>query len=346
MKKQIRVISPIVILASAAILPLSAQAVDVKLSGQINRLLMYVDNGNDNGLVNADNSVSGTRWRLKGSGDIGNGVKAGVYFENQLQSNRSSAVSIGGLDTDGSGNVSGGQFTVRHANVWFKGDFGKITLGQGNGAANGSTEADKSGTDVVQYAGSSADLLGGMEYGTSGKTVGDFRNSFDGLSRNDNIRYDGGSGPFGFAVSVGNGDKAELGLKFKTSDLEVRVAAWDESDSRQPDGRTGSAISASWDSGSGFNLTGAWATDDRNSKAPTNYYVKAGYKMGSNAFAIDYSETSDLVPGVDAQGASIAWVNNMMKGVQVYASYRVETVDNVANDDDVTAVIAGARVKF
>lgn len=338
---------PLIILtasAAAMLTPFAAQATDVQLSGQVNRLLMFVDNGVDDGLVHADNNVSGTRWRLKAKTDLGSGTTAGIYFENQVESNPSNRVSVGSLDSDGADVIT----TIRHQNVWFKGDWGKLTIGQGNGAANGSAEADNSGTDVVQYVGSNGDLLGGMEYGTSGITVGDARTSFDGLSRNDNIRYDGGSGPLGFAVSLGNGDKIELAGKFKTDNFLVKIAFWDKADSG---GDTkGQALSASWITDGGFNLTGSFGSDDSNADDPMNIYLKAGYKMGKHAFAIDFGQTTDKA-GTDIDGSSfsLAWVNNIMKGVQVYASYRVESIDlpaGLTGDDDVTALVAGARVKF
>jgi hypothetical protein len=52
------------------LLPASANAFEFTLSGQVNRLIMNVDNGETNGVVNADNSVSGTRVRVKRHGDL------------------------------------------------------------------------------------------------------------------------------------------------------------------------------------------------------------------------------------------------------------------------------------
>ncbi len=332
--------------ASAVILvPLSGHAVEFTISGQVNRLLMAVDNGDVDGIVHADNSVSGTRWRIKGQGDLDNGMTAGMYFENQLQSNPSSKVTAGDLDTDGDGGDvgDGDHFSVRQANVWIKGNFGKVTIGQGDGAANGSAETDRSGTDVVQYSGSPGDLLGSMDYGTSGDDVGDVRSNFDGLGRNDNIRYDGGNGAFTFSGSLGNGDKLELAVKYKAEDLEVKAAYWDKADSGGD--VTGNAISASWGGKTGINLTGAFSGDD-SAGDPENIYLKLGFKTGDgSAYAVDYSETTDLGAG-DANSISVAWVKNVMKGVQVYASYRIESLDNVPGADDITAFIGGARVKF
>jgi hypothetical protein len=337
---------PLITLAttSLVLLPVTAQAVDFEVSGQINRLIMSVDNGEENGIVHADNSVSGTRVRLKGQGEADNGVMIGMYYEYQLQSNPSNKITEDSLDGDGvDGNTGDGDnFSNRNANVWFKGDFGKVTMGQGSGAADGSAEVDLSGTTVIQYAGSNGDLLGGLEYGTSGVTVGAARSDFDGLGRNDNLRYDAGFGDFSFAGSIGNGNKVELSGRYKIDNLEVKVALWDDKDSG--DDTKGNAISASWVAENGINLTGSFSGND-SSDDPTNIYFKVGFIRGSSAYSIDVSETSDLAAG-DASSLSLAWVNNVMQGVQIFASYREESLDDVAGEDDITALIGGARVKF
>jgi len=327
--------------SAAIMLPAGVNAFEFTLSGQVNRLIMNVDNGDKNGVVNADNSVSGTRVRVKGNGDIGNDLTAGLYYEYQLQSNPSDKVDADNLNSDGDDN-----FSNRNANVWVKGAFGKVTLGQGSGAADGSTEVDKSGTTVIQYTSASGDILNSMEYGDSGVTVGDVKSSFDGLGRNDNIRYDAAVGDFSFATSYGNGDKKELAAGYKLDNLEVRVAWWDETSSG--DGDRGAAISASWEAENGINLTGAYSGTDASDDGaddPTNIYLKLGYKTGKSAYGIDWTETQDLGAG-DASAVSVAWVYQAMAGIEVYASYRVESLDNVDGEDDIDAVIGGARVKF
>jgi len=67
---------PILVIAitAAVLLPASASAVEFEMSGQVNRLIMNVDNGEENGTVHANNSVSGTRVRIKGEGDLGDGL--------------------------------------------------------------------------------------------------------------------------------------------------------------------------------------------------------------------------------------------------------------------------------
>lgn len=337
---------PLLTLATTSLilLPISAQAVDFEVSGQVNRLIMNVDNGEENGVVHADNSVSGTRIRLKGQGETESGVMVGMYYEYQLQSNPSDKIDADSIDSDGiGGNTgSGDNLSNRNANVWFKGDFGKITMGQGSGAADGSAEVDLSGTTVIQYASSSGDLLGSMEYGSSGVTVGDARSDFDGLGRNDNLRYDAGFGEFSFAGSTGNGNKVELSGRYKIDNFEARIAVWDDKDAG--DDTQGNAISASWVADNGINLTGSFSGND-SSGDPNNTYFKIGFIHGNSAYGIDVSETTDKAAG-DGSSFSLAWVNNIMQGVQVYASYREESLDDVPGEDDITALIGGARVKF
>ena len=326
------------------LLPASVQAVEVSVSGQVNRLIMSVDNGSESGVVHADNSVSGTRWRFAGDGELDNGMTAGLLYETQLQSNPSDKITADSLDSDGIGGDvgDGDHFSTRQANVWLKGNFGKVTIGQGSGAVDGSAEIDDSGTGVIQYNGSSSDLLGSMEFGNSGVTVGSVRAYFDGLGRNDNIRYDAAIGDLALAGSLGNGDKIEAAVTYKIETVKFKVGLWDQKDSGT--GIAGSAVSATWGGDGGLNLTGAYGSDDRDGD-PSNVYLKVGFKMGDNAFGVDWSETSDLGAG-DADSVSVAWVGAMMQGVELYASYRVESLDGVSDADDIDALVGGMRVKF
>jgi predicted porin len=338
------VISTSIAVSTLILCPAAAQAVEASISGQVNRLIMHVNNGNESAVVHADNSVSGTRWRFAGQGDLSNDLTAGLLYETQLQSNPSNRITANSLDSDGAGgNLGGGDnFSTRQSNVWIKGNFGKVTIGQGSGAADGSAEVDESGTTVIQYSGASADLLGGMEFGNSGVTVNAVRSNFDGLSRNDNIRYDAAINDFALAGSLGNGSKIEASARYQLDNLKLMVALWDEKDSGA--GNSGRAVSASWWRDDGLNLTGAYGGDNRNG-SPNNIYLKVGIKRGEDAYAIDWSQTSDLGPG-DAESFSIAWVRSMMQGVEVYASYRVESLDGVSGADDISALAGGMRVKF
>lgn len=332
------------LLTGIGLLPQTLQAVEFSTGGQINRVVMYIDNGNKSGTVHADNSVSGTRWRFQGEGTTDDDLAVGFLFETQLQSNPSNKITADGLDSGGiGGNLgSGNNLDLRHARVYARGSFGKLTIGQGSGAADGSAEADKSGTSVIQYIGSSSDLLGSMEYGTSGITVGEARDSFDGLGRSDNLRYDAAVDDFNFAASIGNGNATELSVRYVDDAFEAKLGVWDEND--KGDGIKGSAISVSWIGESGLSLTGSLVGDDR-AGDPNNIYFKIGYRSGDNAYGVDWSVTEAKTDG-DGSSVSIAWVHQLMQGVEAYASYRVERLDDVPDAEDIDALAGGMRVKF
>ena len=127
-----------VAVSSALAAPMAAHAVKYKLSGQINRAAVYANDGDRSDIRFIDNQSSGTRWRLTGSEDIGGGSKVGFNWEWQNSQN-SGGAAIGSADF-------GESETMRKAEVWFSGGWGKLSLGQGDGAGNGTTEVDVSDT--------------------------------------------------------------------------------------------------------------------------------------------------------------------------------------------------------
>ena len=177
-----------VAVSSALAAPMAAHAVKYKLSGQINRAAVYADDGTNSDIQFVDNTSSGTRWRLTGSEDLGGGSKVGFNWEWQNSQNPSGAP-IGSADF-GEGE------TMRKAEVWFSGGWGKVSLGQGDGAGNGTTEVDLSDTWNVTYYGRTS-FGGSIAWRTSaggtiggGLTHGSTFNEFDAFSRYDRIRYD------------------------------------------------------------------------------------------------------------------------------------------------------------
>jgi predicted porin len=207
-----------VAVAGAMTAPMAAQAVKYKLSGQVNRAVVFQDDGEQSAVRSVDAITSGTRFRLTGSEDIGNGMKVGFNYESQWSSSRS-FTQRPDLNSDG----SGGAGTLRQGNVWFSGNWGKLTLGQTDGAGNGATENDwvPSGS----YHGRTS-FTGGLLWRTSGggtigggMTESSTFNEFDAFSRHDVIRYDSPKlGPVKLAASVGNDSVWELGA-FVDSDI-------------------------------------------------------------------------------------------------------------------------------
>jgi predicted porin len=220
-----------VAVSSALAAPMTAHAVKYKLSGQINRAAVYNDDGQQTDVQFVDNISSGTRWRLTGSEDIGNGQKVGFNWEWQNSSNPSN----GGQPIKSAG--GGDAQTMRKAEVWFSGGWGKVSLGQGDGAGNGTTEVDLSDTWNVTYTGrdsfggatawrtSNSVLVPGGGGTIPGLTHGETFNHWDAFSRYDRVRYDSPAlGPVTLAVSAGQQDLYEGAARWSQGHAGVRAS--------------------------------------------------------------------------------------------------------------------------
>jgi hypothetical protein len=105
------------------------KGVSLKVSGQVNRAMMFVDDANNNaGFSFVDNDASSTRVRWDASANISDTTKVGTRLEMEMESNTSAAAVPG---NEGGGDA----FAARHAYVYIQGGFGTLTTGQ-QGEAN------------------------------------------------------------------------------------------------------------------------------------------------------------------------------------------------------------------
>lgn len=342
-----------------------AQALEVKLSGQINRAIMWADNGNNDELFHVDNDNSSTRFRLVGSEQVSDWVEVGVVWESQFESNSSANVDIG-QDSDGRSS-----FTERKLEAWFGNQSaGKLWIGQGDGAADGTSEEDLSGTDVIMNSDvthtaqsitfkDSDDGDIGLGAPPIPVTLGDTRSNFDGLSRNDRLRYDSPQF-FGATVSasITNGDAWELAGRWagEFSGLgKITAAAGlvDNGDRGADFQQLGGSVS--WLAPFGLNVTFAggireWNEGPRDGDNSINLYTKVGCKWSRiHAVAAEFGQTNDLaLEGDESRNVGAAYVVTPWSGVDFYATIRTFELerDGVDNIEDIGQIMVGTRVKF
>ena len=121
MQKNIQKIFVTLAIIAAAILAVSpANAVDFAISGQINRAVMYADDGNNGKWFFVDNDNSSTRFRFTGSNDFENNWKVGIVWEVEMQSNASNKVNM-----DVSGDLGDVHFDERKMEFWVGSPWGK-----------------------------------------------------------------------------------------------------------------------------------------------------------------------------------------------------------------------------
>ncbi len=334
--------------------------IELKLSGQVNRGVLFLDDGDKTETFFVDNDNSSTRFRFTGSGALTDDVRVGMDVELEAESNSTADIN--------QNNKTVFNFRERQLRFWIDSKtLGRLTVGQGSMASDGTSEVDLSGTTVVAYSGI-ADLAGGFFFfdqtanALTGNRVGNRFNQFDGLSRQDNVRYD--SPRFaGFTVSTSVGDDGRWDVALRTrqdfGDFRFEAAAAHANDNNDNWIRSSSA--SVLHKTSGISLTGTISGRDKDNSGLTSnsmfYYVKAGWQtkalvpFGTTAFSIDYSRNEDTAANNDKSTSyGIAAVQNLDKvGTELYVGarkYKYNDQNPLTNLDDIIAVLVGARVKF
>jgi porin-like protein len=345
-------------------------AATVQVYGQVSRTLLFADDGTQSKWFHADNEASGTRFGVTGTGQALPGLRAGFRIEVDLQSNESQRLTFNPTPTsDFPATVSGAGFSERHMDAWLEGGWGRISMGQGDGAANGASESDLSGTGMANGIGV-ADLGGGFNYrggptgGTAfGPSITATINQQDFESRYDRLMYT--TPTFGgFRVMASTGQKTNLDVKELSAWYGAKLGGfgelsaalgWSSKDATAPglekDEYVGGSIS--WLANFGLNLTYSLTKRDTpvatgGTRESTFNYFKVGWKFGAHAIAGDYSIGDDFAAvGDKAKMIGIGYVWNPIRWVEVYAGYKIHSLDRSGSTfEDVKIGHVGTRVRF
>ncbi len=231
---------------TAAAVSSGGDRVKLSISGQIDRMEIYGNDGKASAVRNVDNNITNSRLRIQGEGRINADTSGGANFEVQLTPNSSTNTS---LTADNSYSVTnftpsggttasntGGTFTARQVETYIVNrNWGGLRLGFGSTATYQISEFDESDTLVAAY-GNVPDTDGGFAFrqrgaamipGTTkgsfvaspanafGPAVGTVFNFMNGLSRDDRLRYDSPLfGPFQLSASLVDGGAFDVALRF------------------------------------------------------------------------------------------------------------------------------------
>ena len=348
-----------VAISSALAAPMAAQAIEASVSGHVNRAITFVDDGTASDWSSVDNMASQSRLRVVGSGDLGmGGMKVGTVMEWGFSSNRSSGITIKGRN----GNTAGGDLNpnLRHSRLFFSGSWGKVTMGHGSGAFDGTAYYGDQGGSVflAGIENGTATHAGGVAFRTAngaaaGHTVGQAFGTLDG-GRYDNIRYDSPKlGPLGVAIDLGDNQRysvaATLSTKFSGASVKAKIGY---EDNENDGGYDQWGLSAGVLFSQGTNITVAYADRDDGGNDPSSFYVKLGHRWGPNrvnSVAIDYIQLDDRrAAGSESTSWGIGFAHDIPgPKVQLYTGYRNWDLDIAgANIDDVDGFNLGARVRF
>jgi hypothetical protein len=383
MKSKITVLTAALLLGASAASALEIKSgsdkVQVQFYGEIDRAIMYADDGKQDNVFHVDNTHSETRVGLNGE-VAAEKLTVGGSVELLWQANPSNMVSMEEESISG-------EFAEELVEAYF--DFskaGKISLGFGAMASDGASEVDLSGTDIAGNVGV-ADAGGGFffydnasnSYGTDDATVGTAfqrhccelfnRIAADGLGKKNRVRYDTPTfGGFSIGIAAGEQEIFDASLSYSGEFGETQfeaMAAW--ADHGNLDDELGNYTqlnaSASVLFPFGLNLTAGYGTRDIDDMPaggddPVFTYGKVGwicdqlFSVGSTAVSADYGvyeNASVLDAGQEGKAVGVQLVQEISDwNTQLYAAWRNFSLEDSTGADyeDISLLMAGARFSF
>ena len=356
---------------AGVVAPMTAQALDIGVSGHVNRIVRFADNGAGSDVQHLDHTASRSRFRFTAEGEVMPGITAGARIESGFASNRGWMADIDcpdtgsnqsthdhgldpigmvdcGIDSEGT-DVRQGTVDFRFSEVYFSGGFGKVTLGHASRAGNGhmwqSHNGAWAGTEFGVDSNSSISVM--ATDGTSAGTVGSyFANGAIAPGRANILRYDTPSiGPIALEVSVAKDGADEHMWNFGGSlshDVGGASVIGGFAYSEDALGMSGGIAFAQ-----GTSVNVAWGNDDVDDRDYEVVYANVAHSWGATSVAIQYQSTTDAAD-MDGQNIGLGVNQSLGSGVDVYAGFNNYTFDDATDRDleDVNSFHVGSRVRF
>ena len=328
---------------AGAIAPMVAQALDVGVSGHVNRMIRFADNGEGSDVQHLDHTASRSAFRFKAEGELMDGISAGAHIESGFASNRGY---LNDVDNEDSG---AGNDDFRFSYIYFSGAFGKVTLGHAAIAGDGLMYQSHSGAWMGTEFGtdSNSGISVQASDGSSAGTVGGyFSNGALGPGRANILRYDTPSiGPITVQASF-NKDGAKdhmwnfggtLSSDFSGASLLGGVVYSDDA--------LGISGGVAFEQGTSVNF--AWGQDDNDNRDYEVVYANVAHSWGNTSVALQYQSASDAA-GMDGQNIGLGVNQSLGSGVDVYAGFNNYSFDDATDRDleDVNSFHVGSRVRF
>ena len=325
---------------AGAIAPMAAQALDVSVSGQVNRAIRFADNGVNSDVQNIDGSASKSRFRFTAEGELMAGITAGAHIEYGASNNPGGSLDVEAED-------KGASPDPRHSLLYFSGDFGKVTMGNAPAAGNGVMWTSHNGAWMgTEYSPDTNSGLGVMatDGSSSGYSVFSFFPSVN-IGRKNTLRYDTPSiGPISVSASVQKDSATGHAWSFGASLGHDVGAANVIAGLIYMEDVLGIAGGLAFANGTSVNA--AWGSDDDSGEDYEDMYINVSHSWGSMNVAVDYRSTEN---GADMEGRAIGLgaQYSLGDGVDVYAGFNSYSFDAPGMDlEDINAFHIGSRVRF
>ena len=283
--------------------------VSVKLSGQINQLMLYWNDGEADDVYIVDNTESSTRFRFTGAAKFRPGWSAGFLLEIEAEHGRS--FNVDQIEDDRPNNNADGSLEMRKAAWWLKSDrLGEIWLGRYSPATDDIKLLNIAGTPNVD-----ASLETGAGFflrapeGTGGCSgsgclynirLGEIAPSGD-TRRGNIIRYNTPSlKGLVFSVSWGEDDISDVAVRYRKQWNSIQVVGgvgyhWDTDETETEQLTCGSYEPSLLDEGT-FRSTGVRLIGSNNGNIGNTSINNPGVATGGGLGA-GYLQADDLATG-------------------------------------------------
>ena len=310
----------IVASAIAAVVAAPAAFADVSVYGKAHMAMQQKDMGA--GGTDVDSIASrASRFGVKASEDLGNGMKAFVKMEWGTDTlDGGSAVS---LSSNGSGTVTQ-QFTARDANMGISGDFGTVAIGRMGGPHKGTLYAV--GNVQLADANGGADFAGGFD-SKSGRVSNAlaYSNSFNGVDLT--------------IATVGNDttdNYDDTAISLTTTVGGVKLSAANLNQSGTDDDIT--IVGAKFGMG-GLTVGVVYEEVDDATNDTDTMGVSASYAMGNNVLSLSASSRDFQTAGTaDTDRMAVGFEHKLGKKTSIYASYADVDTGTTSTSYDITSV--------
>lgn len=348
---------------------------ELRLSGQLNKAVIYVEDGSHHEPRMIDNSTFPSKLLLEGKERFFKNSWLGAALEVDVSTNPSDQIVMRVPNTQDR------VWTIRKAEVLSEcARFGRLLFGQGDMASYYTSVTDLSRTGFIQ----NADVplwLGSMRFlddkhDTSSPTVRTLFGNFDGLRLNTRVRYDAPRWRgLQFSTSVVDFHNYDGALRYTQEIHRIQLAvATSYLIETIASVRTQKAVfSGSLLLPSGFNFTLAAGHSNPNNRATgTMFYGKIGFSFnlcmdflrregrcvadffnGKTSFAIDVDKVQDYnLKGDRLTAYGFAWVQEIPTlATEIYLGWRLHELqsNNYPPADHfrwLWGIMGGARVKL
>jgi hypothetical protein len=349
----------------------SQDKVSLRISGQINREIHLADDGHATRVAHTDSNYSSSRFRFHLAGKVNANLKVGATSEIAIDDARNGF----NLEAPSGGGSSGDMKTRINELTFTHSQFGKLSMGAGNGAANGVNNTNVHGVSSALPGGMGFLAGPGLKFrntvagpdGTRQQNAAGVFNVLGDLdfnSRRPRLRYDTPNimGIVG-SISHSTQQSVEYALRYrgKIFDTNVQASAGmaQNTSGLATEEMYGAQISLGHSSGLGatfgchYQNSGASA---ENEKDPMGCVVQGHFQrkfneMGRTSLVVEFEQTDDLNARGDIAKAYGVTVKQDIDAAALdvfakYSNYDLQR-DSVAGGlEDIDVFTIGSRLRF